>query len=490
MWVNVGLSIAAILVILITHWIIKWRNPKCNGVLPPGSMGLPFIGETLHLLIPSYSLDLHPFIKNRIQRYGSVFRTSLAGRPVVISADPELNNYVLSQEGKLVELFYLDTFSKICKHEGESRTNEAGGVHKYVRSTFLSQFGAEMLREKLIPQIEDFVTKTLNSWSSQDSVEVKLASSLMVLNFSAKQMFSYDAEKSSFNLGEKYTRVRDGLFSFPINIPGTTYYKCQQDQKKVTDMLKDIFKEKRRDAKNISGENDCKEKNGGGDLLDRIIRDMEKENFLSEEFIVQLLYVGIAATFESVSVIVALAFLLLEDHPHALQEMIAEQEAVLNKKRSENSPNRRLNWDDYKSMTFTLQVINETLRLGNGAPGLLRKALKDIEVKGKGYTIPAGWSIMLVTSALHMNPNTFDDPLQFNPWRWKELESHIIPKNFMPFGGGTRQCAGAEYSRVFLSLFFHVLLTKYRWTIIKREKVARNPVIGFGKGVHIKFSHK
>ena len=36
-----------------------------------------------------------------------------------------------------------------------------------------------------------------------------------------------------------------------------------------------------------------------------------------------------------------------------------------------------------------------------------------------GYTIPKGWAIMLVASAIQMNPNIYKDPLAFNPWRWK-----------------------------------------------------------------------
>ena len=37
------------------------------------------------------------------------------------------------------------------------------------------------------------------------------------------------------------------------------------------------------------------------------------------------------------------------------------------------------------------------------------------------FTIPAGWSVMLVTSAKQLNPDTFENPLEFNPWRWKVL---------------------------------------------------------------------
>ncbi|KAK9990798.1 hypothetical protein SO802_025783 [Lithocarpus litseifolius] len=67
-------------------------------------MGLPFIGETLQSILPSYSLDLHPFIRNRAQRYGPIFRISMAGRRIVISIDPEFDYHIVKLEGKLVEL--------------------------------------------------------------------------------------------------------------------------------------------------------------------------------------------------------------------------------------------------------------------------------------------------------------------------------------------------------------------------------------------------
>ena len=55
-------------------------------------------------------------------------------------------------------------------------------------------------------------------------------------------------------------------------------------------------------------------------LLDQAMDDMEKEKFLSEDFIVQLLFVILFASFEtSVSVLLALKF--LAEYPAALQEL-------------------------------------------------------------------------------------------------------------------------------------------------------------------------
>ncbi|CAL5345121.1 hypothetical protein CsSME_00031821 [Camellia sinensis var. sinensis] len=473
MW-QVGLCVVAVVTILISQWLYKWRNPKSNGVLPPGSMGLPFIGETLQLLIPNHSLDLHPFIKKRIEKYGRVFSTNLVGRPMVITADPKLNNYLFQQEGKEVELWYLDTFEKVFRLEGEARPNAVGRIHKYLRGTFLTLFGVDSLRTKLLSEIETTVRTNIHRWSTQGTIDAKKEAANMIAVFAAKNLFGHDFEKSSDVITDTIAGFVQGLMSFPLNIPGTRFYKCMKDKDKLEKVIRAMLKER------IA----CPEEKKG-DFLDRAVKDLNTDFFLTENFILSIIVGALFATVESISTAIALSFKLFAEHPWVVEDLVAEHDILLKNRENKESP---LTWDEYKSMTVTMHVINEVLRLGNVAPGILRKTLKDINYNG--YTIPAGWAIMMVNCTLQLNPNVFKDPLAFNPRRWKDIDPQTASKNFMPFGGGIRQCAGAEFSKAFFATFLHVLVSEYKWTKIKGGDVARTPMLQFQDGMYIKVSKK
>ena len=64
----ITMSLIAIVVLSIIHWFYRWWNPKCNGNLPPGSMGWPLLGETLQFFTPSTTFDVSPFVKKRMER--------------------------------------------------------------------------------------------------------------------------------------------------------------------------------------------------------------------------------------------------------------------------------------------------------------------------------------------------------------------------------------------------------------------------------------
>ncbi|RZC72905.1 hypothetical protein C5167_048387 [Papaver somniferum] len=472
---SVSLCIGTLILICITHWVYRWRNPKCNGKLPPGSMGIPLLGESLQFFAPNTSSDVPPFIKKRMKRFGPVFKTSLVGRSVIVSTDPEINYFIFQQEGKLFQSWYPDTFTEIFGKQNVGSLH--GFMYKYLKNMVLNLFGPESLKQKLLPQVAQAARSNLSSWANQDRVEVKEATANMIFDLTAKKLISYqyDPTKSSENLRENFVAFIQGLISFPLDIPGTAYHKCLQGRKKAMKMLKDLLQE-RRTAPKISHV----------DFFDYVLEELDKEGtVLTEAIALDLMFVLLFASFETTSLAITLAIKLLTENPAVLAELTEEHEEIIRNRENKDS---ELTWQEYKSMTFTAKVINETVRLANIVPAIFRKSLKDIQIKG--YTIPAGWAVMVCPTAVHLNPDKYKDPLEFNPRRWDGVESNGASKHFMAFGGGMRFCVGTDFTKVQMAVFLHCLVTKYRWTAIRGGNIVRTPGLAFPNGLHIKISEK
>ncbi|KAH8513481.1 hypothetical protein H0E87_006666 [Populus deltoides] len=441
MW---ALFFGALIIISITHWVHRWRNPRCNGTLPPGSMGLPLIGETLQFFAPNSSFDIPPFVKERMKRYGPIFRTNLVGRPVVVSTDPDLNYFIFQQEGQLFQSWYPDTFTEIFGRQNVGSLH--GFMYKYLKNMVLNLFGPESLK-KMLPEVEQTTSKRLQLWSHQETVELKETTATMIFDLTAKKLISYDQDNSSENLRDNFVAFIHGLISFPLDIPGTAYHECLRGRKKAMRMLKNQLQERRANPrKNRS------------DFFDYVLEELQEDRgILTEEIALDLMFVLLFASFETTSLALTLAVKFLSDNPLVLKKLTEEHEGILRNRVDSNSG---LTWNEYKSMKFTFQVINETVRLANIVPGIFRKALRDIQFKG--YTIPEGWAVMVCPPAVHLSPEKYEDPHAFNPWRWEGLELNGASKKFMAFGGGMRFCVGTEFTKVQMAVFLHCLVTKFR----------------------------
>ncbi|KAK8603145.1 hypothetical protein V6N13_085338 [Hibiscus sabdariffa] len=436
---------ALVLITCIARWVYQWRNPRCNGKLPPGSMGFPLVGETLQFFSTSTSSDVHPFVKDRVERYGPIFKTSLVGQPVIVSADSDLSHFVFLQEGQLFQSWYPVTFTEVLGRQNLSSLHDF--MYKYLKNMVLSLFGPEGLK-KMLPEVERMACRRLQRWSIQETVELKEATSSLIFDLTAEKLISCEAGNASENLRDNFVAFIQGLISFPLNIPGTAYHKCLQGRKNAMKMLKKLLNE-RRPA--VPGKNQV-------DFFDFVLEELDKEGtILTEEIALDLMFTLLFASYETTSLALTAAVKFLSDHPSVLKKLREEHEAIL---RNRENTDSGLTWKEYKSMRYTFQFINETVRLANIVPLIFRKALR--EIKFKGYTIPAGWAVMVTPPAVHLNPEKYQDPLTFNPSRWEQGEINGASKNFMAFGGGMRFCIGADFAKLQMAVFLHCLVTKYR----------------------------
>ncbi|XP_073059121.1 cytochrome P450 85A1 [Primulina eburnea] len=441
--------------------LLRWNEVKYRKKgLPPGTMGWPVFGETTEFLKQGPG-----FMKNQRSRYGNFFKSHILGCPTVVSMDPELNRYILVNEAKGLVPGYPQSMLDIL-----GKCNIAaihGSAHKYMRGALLALISPTMIKEQLLPKIDDFMRSHLSDWDSK-IIDIQEKTKEMAFLSSLRQIASNEANSIAHDFMPEFFKLVLGTLSLPINLPNTNYHRGFQARRHITNLLRKLV-EKRR----TSGETQY-------DMLGYLLQKENKYK-LSDEEMIDLIITILYSGYETISTTSMMAVKYLHDHPKVLEELRKEHMAIREKKKPEDP----IDYNDYKSMRFTRAVIYETSRLATIVNGVLRKTTTDMEING--YVIPKGWRIYVYTREVNYDPRLYPDPLTFNPWRWMEkgLEKQ---HHFLIFGGGTRQCPGKELGLAEISTFLHYFVTKYKWEEVGGDKLMKFPRVEAPNGLHIKIS--
>ncbi|KAL6847162.1 hypothetical protein ACP4OV_023015 [Aristida adscensionis] len=329
----------------------------------------------------------------------------------------------------------------------ENIIRSSGSLHKHSRNLILRVIGHENLRLVHLHDVQRIVQNSLSSWLEKPSIELKKAVSSMAFNISANRLLGNVASKISMELWQQYDDISQGLQAFPLNIVGTAYYKSLQGRKNAMMILSQLLEER----KNA-------ERREIIDFLDLIISELKKENpMLTENYALNLLFVQLFFSSDTMSNALTAAVKFLSDNPKALQKLADEHQKI---RTARADPEAKITWEEYKTMKFTSHVVLETLRLANIAPVLFRKVKKDVHING--YTVPEGWILMPCLEASHLHPTTYEDPTVFNPSRWENITKPGRGyKDFVAFGSGLRLCVGADLAKLQIAIFLHLLVTKH-----------------------------
>ncbi|KAI8579676.1 hypothetical protein K450DRAFT_240982 [Umbelopsis ramanniana AG] len=125
--------------------------------------------------------------------------------------------------------------------------------------------------------------------------------------------------------------------------------------------------------------------------------------------------------------------------------------------------------DQLKEFPYLTRIMKESIRLAPPATGLVeREASVDTELAG--VVIPKGTLVKIDTISLHYNASLWKDPTKFDPERFEEggeLESMPSTYAYLPFGGGSRQCIGMNFSLAEQRVALSSILRKYELSLPK-----------------------
>ncbi|KAL5798167.1 hypothetical protein ACOSQ2_002987 [Xanthoceras sorbifolium] len=458
-WVDVlvGIVVGLILISLLLNHFLPLSMLEKLGPGLKGSFGWPLLGETLSFLKSHHSNSPGSFLQDHCSRYGKVFRTHLFFSPTVVSCDPELNYFILQNEGKLFQCSYPKPIHGILGNV--SMLVAVGDTHKRLRNVALSLVTITKSKPEFLHDIERTAIQILDSWKDKPQVIFCEEARKFTFNVIVKQVLGLTPEEPvTTKILEDFLTFMRGLISLPIYIPGTPYARAVKARIRISSTVKAIIEERRRRRNNKNNNDDdensrkrSSNNNNNSDFLEILLC----VDTLSEDEKVSFVLDSLLGGYETTSLLMAMAVHFLAQSPAALQQLKAEHQKI----RSMKQKNEYLNWEDYKKMEFTQNVINEALRFGNVVKFVHREALKD--VKFRDYLIPSGWKVLPVFTAVHLDPSLHANADQFHPWRWERQEQTC--KKFTPFGGGSRCCPGSDLAKVEVAFFLHHLVQNFRW---------------------------
>jgi cytochrome P450 len=136
---------------------------------------------------------------------------------------------------------------------------------------------------------------------------------------------------------------------------------------------------------------------------------------------------------------------------------------------------------DYPRLTFTRDVVAESMRLRPPAWILGRRVIRPIRLGS--WDVPAGSVLLTAQIVTHRNPRFWRDPEAFRPERWSNGEAAGLPRfAYFPFGGGNRVCIGEGFAWTEAVLVLATLARRVRFRALDLSPVPLDPLVTLRPG--------
>ncbi len=357
--------------------------------LPPGSFGLPGIGETIE-----FAQDPARFVAVRRARYGDVFRTHLIGAKTIVLMDEDALGWIFAGEGKYLQNTWNSSTRRLLGEECTAML--VGPAHAERRALLMPHFRHSAMRA-FAPQIQAISSRHFACWTAAGDVTVLPALQALVFEIIVTLLLGEGAGVDIPYLSRLFRAWTAGIATLPIDLPFTTYHRALKAKDELLRAIDAIVAARRH---LLEQPNDIL-----GSLLS--VRDGEGKP-LRQTAVVHELHNQLFAGHDTTVTVMTNLMLQLAQHLPVLAQARAEvQAAVL------DTP---FDLEQIKRLPYLDAVLHESMRYLAPVAGTFRRMLCDMEYKG--YRIPRGWTVRLEIAGTHTDARIWRGPYEFDPARW------------------------------------------------------------------------
>ncbi|ETO12636.1 hypothetical protein RFI_24741, partial [Reticulomyxa filosa] len=131
---------------------------------------------------------------------------------------------------------------------------------------------------------------------------------------------------------------------------------------------------------------------------------------------------------------------------------------------SSSEDEHALTYEKVQQLKLLEAVLLETLRLHPSVPSMIRFAVEDITCP-QGEVIRKGDGVIIFNYGLSRMPNLWENPTQFNPYRFYNQEKGYEPSYYPYFNVSPRLCLGKHVALMEAKIAIAKILTKYKFTL-------------------------
>ena len=407
--------------------------------LPPGSSGLPFVGETLPFIS-----DMFGFIRARTERHGLVFRSHILGHPTAFISGPEVCEAWLDENKIQRAGSFPAPVQQLFAGPGILPLLD-GAEHRQRKALLMAAFDREAVAGYLSP-LQRIIESALARWASGGERPLLPELKRLAIEGICDNVLGMEPGPPLARLVADYEVLFKGFTGLPLNLPGMSFHAALKARDRILAQL--------------AGQVRRHQEGAFDDGLSRVLaaRTADGKAMLPEDVTKEMHHVVLAG----VVVFAELGAMLLElfRHPAVREKLVAEVKTA--------APAGPVTPVQLRQMPYLGQVVMEVKRTCPNVPVIFGRARVPIRIGDA--TIPAGWNVMMALGAHNLN-RIFTEPEKFDPDRFSEVraEQNRHPYAFAPQGAGSvlggHKCAGTDYSTVFMQLFAVLLARGYTWEV-------------------------
>lgn len=408
------------------------REPAEPG-LPPGSGGLPWVGQFW-----SFVRDLHEFVLSRKQRHGDTFWARVYLRNTIFVSSAEANEWVFRGEHEYLRKNWPLSWKKLAGEHAqtvvidrERHTRQMATMRRILTPT-----------EDMLPLFTSIVRRHLDDWRARPRIDPAIDIKLLALQIDCAALLGLDLDERQCRwILDNFRELVKGFSAFlPLDVPGCPFARAMDARRRLQRFFEEVIREQQRP---LAAPRWKQTDDDRAHPLAQLLAEAEKTGIplaeLKDQFQI-LIFAG--HEFPGAGMI-GLCLELIRN-PAALHRLRDELRAA------GDGP---LDLKALQSLPWLDAFVKEVLRVYPPVPGGYRELTEDREFAGRRF--PKGWFIKFEPFLCHFDERYWSAPNRFDPERFlpPRSEDRRHPMAYIPFGGGRRMCPGGRYGTLLMKAF-------------------------------------